>query len=237
MSEIKKVKMVFIGGKNAPSSYKSGEVYELSETHLKFPWFIDAPEDAKIGDKIDIHLESSRTASKVIPKTKVLVIPPGLKGDFKMQFVGGKSAPATFGFKGQNYKLEKGMIFELPANYARYPWWNLLDPLPEILIPDIEADTIYEESVFIPPEVVDVSPLVEVGLEAEDQTKPSDEEEVPDTIPASIPSEEVPLSEDQLNAMRKEDIKREMRDRGIAYERFDTKDDLIQKVLKHYAPA
>jgi len=76
---------------------------------------------------------------------------------YKMRFVGfdehGELKPTAPGYK-------KGEIRMLPLEYAQNFWWELVDPIPDLVIPDLSyEDSVFIEEDFVPPK--DVKPREE----------------------------------------------------------------------------
>jgi len=155
-----KVKMVFVGGKKAPTGYRIGEVVLLRKRYLSKPWFEPLPEgkDANIGDLVSLaQIPGAKTKVRVkmprrLPGNPALL---DVEGKFRMRFrnnVSGvpiKNAPGTF-IHGETY--------ELSLRHSNYPWFELLEDAGVIIVPPSgpeESNYEDEGGIFVPPEAVD----------------------------------------------------------------------------------
>ena len=70
------------------------------------------------------------------------------EGLFKMKFIGWKDGKLMSGAPG-NYVKDK--VYQMRFRHSRFPWWELIEPPPELKVPDAdEEDSVYDEVVFIP---------------------------------------------------------------------------------------
>jgi len=153
-----KVKMVFVGSKNAPTGFKLGEVILRRKRYLDYPWFKPLPKenDAKIGDlvslsevpggkeKVQVKMPESRISNPAILN---------IKEKFRMRFrnsvegVRIKNAPGTY---------IDGEIYTLSLRHADNAWFELIEDAGVIMVPTETSDSNYEEEeIFVPPEAVD----------------------------------------------------------------------------------
>jgi len=71
----------------------------------------------------------------------------------KMRFIG---RPNGVLMKGAKSNYEHGKIYEVPMAYSHYPYWELVEPPPEIQVEQLKAeDSVFEESTFVPDEKAD----------------------------------------------------------------------------------
>lgn len=71
------------------------------------------------------------------------------EGRFKMRFIGKKDGKLMSGAPG-NY--EQGRVYLQPFRHSRYKWWELIEPLPELVVPPMDDTASVYEEVFLPPE-------------------------------------------------------------------------------------
>ena len=90
---------------------------------------------------------------------------------YKMRFVGydmnnelKKGAP----------KFKKNEVRELPIEYSENPWWELIDAVPDLVLPELKKeDSVYVEEIYAPSDG-----QADASLEVED-SEPEESEEVP----------------------------------------------------------
>lgn len=146
-----KIKLVFVGGKSAPRGYAEGRVYLLSARCESFDWFVKAPEEAQVGKIVSIVGRTASGAAAIEGRGAVSVvtdtsIPFEYSIKVEMQFIGGPRAPGN---------IPVGTKKMLPLRYARFPWWQLVHPLPESLkvAPAPAAESVIAEGPKMPDEV------------------------------------------------------------------------------------
>ena len=127
---------------------------------------------------------------------------------YKMRFVGFNehgelkpTAPGTF---------KKNEIRMLPLEYAQNFWWELVDAIPDLVIPEtLHEESVFVEDVFVPPE--DISP--------EEQT-------------AEVDTDEGPLTEIQYDQMNVASLKLFIKQYGGEVNSKWLKADLIKEARK-----
>lgn len=227
--------LVFIGGKGAPSGLVVGKVYELSPRHANFPYYQLAPEGAVIDQVVPVKPRAMKTPE---PKRvfKKLTIAPGFKGKVNLRFdAKAKSAP-----KGE-YK--DGLIYELPARYASFPWFNLVEPIPEVKIELIEEESIYkDDKPFIsdrrdglqsvplsqlkhPEKSISETPLTEEQIKVEEKPVEAKPDE-------TLKEEKAPEQKHKaFNDMSKDELTAFVKEKGGEVIERDSKRTLIGKAL------
>ena len=154
-----KVKMVFVGGKKAPTGYRIGEVVLNTKRYLTLPWFKPLPEgkDAKIGDLVSLE-DIPGTKERV--RVKMPERRPGNKalseveGKFSMRFRNNVEGVPIRNAPGN---LVHGQTYELSLRHSNLPWFELIEEPGKVIIPSSEdQESVYdEEEIFVPPEAVD----------------------------------------------------------------------------------
>lgn len=80
---------------------------------------------------------------------------------YKMKFVGFKEDGSGELKRSSPGGIKHHEVRELPLSYARDMWWELVDALPEFVLPDkIHEDSVFIEGVFVPKETFDDIPVI-----------------------------------------------------------------------------
>lgn len=84
----------------------------------------------------------------------------GITGNFKMRFIG---KPGGKLMKGAPGNYEHGKEYVVPYSWSKFNFWELLEPIPEVKIPEpTEKDSVYEGGYF-PPEKEEEEERVELN--------------------------------------------------------------------------
>jgi len=227
--------LVFIGGKSAPSGLVFGKVYELPNRYASFAYYEVAPEDAKAGDIVPVKPRKSKTPEKKPAPKKKLTIAPGFTGKVRLVFnEKAKSAP-----KG-NYV--HGQTYELPARYASFPWFDLIEPVPELKVEILEEESIYQDDKSFVPGKRDSGPsLIPIEemkhperINRGSMTPKTDDPET--TAPTEEPVVETPIEvkakeHKPFKDMTKDELAAFVKEKGGEITERDTKRTLTGKAL------
>lgn len=70
------------------------------------------------------------------------------EGRFKMRFIG--RDPNGKLMKGAPGNYQAGKVYEMPFRHSRYKWWQLIEPVPELVVPPIsEEGSVFEEAYHV----------------------------------------------------------------------------------------
>lgn len=117
----------------------------------------------------------------------------------KARFIG---KPSGVYMKGAPCNYTHGAVYTIPLKFAQFKYWEILDPPPVLKVPAASVeDSVFENQVFVPPELNDPDEMSKEGKEAlkeamkEAKTepailyKPIKEEEKFDSIPVNLTME------------------------------------------------
>ena len=70
------------------------------------------------------------------------------QGNYNMKFVGKPNGKLLKGAPG-NYT--HGVIYKQPFRMSKFPYWQLMEPVPELRVPEVgKGDSVYEDAIYVP---------------------------------------------------------------------------------------
>jgi hypothetical protein len=112
--------MVFRAGPGAPSGPEVGRVVNMPVRYLRFPWWVNPPQGAKLGDMTNIRPVPplSVNLKKEAVEYRADLSVPHTRDLAPMRFRKCSTAPSGY---------VDGRTYILPRRYGRYPWFKLVE--------------------------------------------------------------------------------------------------------------